>query len=103
MARTRVKSKAPCTNCQQRAPGEVMVMDEDGCCVLCGRATEEDRGEFYWRAKIDAQAEVLAELLTAHDALSGHVAQSMLAGNVLDAARCLVAHHDALVAARRGA
>lgn len=103
MSKTKSTKPKPsdCTNCTKRVAGDVLVLDEAECCVLCGRDVSDAGDESYWRSKIDCQASVIGDLLEAHEALSNHGAQSLLASNLLDAARCLVAHHDALVAARR--
>lgn len=103
MSKTKAVKPADCTNCTKRVAGDVLVLDEAECCVLCGRDVSDAGDESYWRSKIECQASVIGDLLEAHEALSNHGAQSMLAGNLLDAARCLVAHHDALAESRRHA
>lgn len=94
------KALKNCDNCGNHTPGRVTVVDDEGCCALCGKDTSGSDEEQFARMRIEAQAELLGDLLEAHGTLSGHVAQSVLAGNILDCARQLVASHDAFAAIR---
>ena len=98
--RTTVKPKQPCSNCgPQRPPGTVIITSDDHC-VLCNRNVEDSAAEFYHRARIEAQAERLGELLESHNGLSGHSVQSVLADDILIAAKALVAAHNGLAESR---
>ena len=100
-ARGKGKDKRPCPNCTPPLPpGHVVLSDDEGSCFLCGADLASSAQETYTRGRIAAQAERLEELLESHNALSGHMAQSMLAADLLHAAQRLVAAHDALAAAR---
>lgn len=94
------KALKNCENCNSTVPGCVKVVDDEGCCALCGKDCNGSDEEQFARMRIEAQAELLGDLLEAHGTLSGHVAQSVLAGNILDCAKQLVVAHDAFAAIR---
>ena len=94
-----MKSK-PCTNCEIRPTGAVLIIDDEGHCLRCGRDCSDTKEEQYARARIDCQADTIADLLNAHNALAGHAMQSVLAQSLLEATAALVSAHDDLAAQR---
>jgi hypothetical protein len=78
----------------------VLITDDEGCCLRCGRDCSDTKDEQYARARIDCQSETIADLLNAHDALAGHSMQSVLAQSLYEACAALVSAHDELAALR---